>query len=479
MEKCSAKELLNSLLIEYKVQKKLKDELNKQFGREFNIFEILSFTKNNYISNLPENQISNIIAELLKPLGIHGQGTIFLKLFLEEIFQRIEIQIKTLGDEKDGIILQDLEKEFLNSSKIESSKIEREYTTDKGKFIDILICLPKFYKDGDLIIAIENKPWAKEQEDTEKDYRQIEHYVKFLEKLKNASKIRDFVFIYLSEDREAYSIDKNEKEELKEQGRFLELSYTDFLIFWLTLCKKYCNAEKVKLIIDDFINWILKKFKDEGGDRMCKEVLKSWLLEFGDSQEKAELFYKIYKNFPEIVEERFKELFERVKERLERDLYKQDIQYIIENGNDTISLWIYNKNWKKYEDYLKNLRIVNYALQIEWDINTGSCTWYVGLCRPENKGSLNYENYKNLELKTRLEKLIEKIKEKNPEYKYQDDEWWQRDWWIIRNEIRDSELMFKIFTEVRAKEIEEKWYKEIKTFIDITIDELNDSLKGV
>ena len=39
--------------------------------------------------------------------------------------------------------------------------------------------------------------------------------------------------------------------------------------------------------------------------------------------------------------------------------------------------------------------------------------------------------------------------------------------------------MFKIFTEVRAKEIEEKWYKEIKTFIDITIDELNDSLKGV
>lgn len=81
MEKYLAKELLNSLLIEYKVQKKLKDELNKQFGKEFNIFEILSFTKNNYISNLPENQISNIIAELLKPLGIHGQGAIFLKLF--------------------------------------------------------------------------------------------------------------------------------------------------------------------------------------------------------------------------------------------------------------------------------------------------------------------------------------------------------------------------------------------------------------
>ena len=70
--------------------------------------------------------------------------------------------------------------------------------------------------------------------------------------------------------------------------------------------------------------------------------------------------------------------------------------------------------------------------------------------------------------------------QKNPEYKYQDDEWWKREWWIIRNEIKEPEFIFiKIFTEVGAKEIEEKWYKEIKIFIDITVNELNDSLKGV
>jgi len=462
MEKSLVKDFLNSLFIEYKVRSKLESELNRRYGKNFNIFEILK---------IKENQISDMIAELLKPSGFHGQGAVFLKLFLEEIFKKIETQTDKCETE-ENIILPDLKEKFLTSS-----KIEREYITDKGKFIDILIRLPKFYKDGNLIIAVENKPWAKEQEDTQKDYRQIEHYVKFLEKLKNASKIRDFIFIYLSEDREAYSIDKNEKENLKKQGRFLELSYTDFLISWLTLCKKYCNAEKVKLIINDFINWILKNFKNDGGDKMFVEVLKNWVSELGDSQEKVKLLYEVYKNFPDFVRQRFKELFERVKERLEKNLYKQNIQCIIENGNDTISLWIYNKNWERYEDYLKNLRIINYALQIVWDINTGGCTWYVGLCRPENKGNLNYENYKNLELKTKLEKLIEKIKEKDSEYKYQDNEWWKINWWIIIKQIENPDFIFKIFTESGAEEIVDEWYKEIEALINTTISELNDNLK--
>ena len=469
MEKCLTKELLNSLLIKYKVQKKLKNELNKQFGIEFNIFKILSFTKNNYISNLPENQISNIIAELLKPLGAHGQGAIFLKLFLEEVFKKIETQINKC-EAKENIILPDLKEKFLTSS-----KIEREYITDERKFIDILICLPKFYKDGNLIIAIENKPWAKEQEDTQKDYRQIEHYVKFLEKLKNASKIRDFIFIYLSEDREAYSIDKNEKENLKKQGRFLELSYTDFLISWLTLCKKYCNAEKVKLIIEDLINWILKKFKNDGEDKMFIEVLKNWVSELGDSQEKVKLLYEVYKNFPDFVRQRFKELFEKIITKL-----RQNYIYIegqIEMGENFLCLWIYHKNWEKYEEYLKDLKIINYAFQVNNITNFKNFYWEIGLCRPENKGNLNYENYKNLELKTKFEKLIEKIKEKDPEYKYQDNEWWKMNWWIIRKQIEDPDLIFKIFTESRAEEIVDEWYKEIEALINITINELNDNLK--
>ena len=460
MEKSLVKDFLNSLFIEYKVRSKLESELNRRYGKNFNIFEILK---------IKENQISDMIAELLKPSGFHGQGAVFLKLFLEEIFKKIETQTDKCETE-ENIILPDLNEKFLTSS-----KIEREYITDEGKFIDILIRLPEFYKDGNLIIAVENKPWAKEQEDTQKDYRQIEHYVKFLEKLKNASKIRDFVFIYLSEDREAYSIDRNEKENLKKQGRFLELSYTDFLISWLTLCKKYCNAEKVKLIINDFINWILKNFKNDGGDKMFVEVLKNWVSELGDSQEKVKLLYEVYKNFPDFVRQRFKELFEEIITKLKPNYIYIEGQ--IEMGENFLCLWIYNKNWEKYEESLKDLKIINYAFQVNNITDFKNFYWEIGLCRPENKGKLNYENYKNLELKTKLEKLIEKIKKEDPEYKYQDNEWWKMNWWIIRKQIEDPDLIFKIFTESRAEEIVDEWYKEIEALINNTINELNDNLK--
>jgi len=467
MVKKLPKELLDSLLIEYKVQKRLKRELNKQYGLEFNIFEILSSGKNNHISNLPENQISNIIAEFLKPSGTHGQGVIFLKLFLEEVFKRIQTQIDK--SETKNILLPALREKFLNSS-----KIEREYQTDEGKFIDILIWLPKLYENGDLVLAIENKPWAKEQINSESGYFQIDHYVDFLEKLKNSNKIKDFVFIYLSENREPYSIkDENKRKNLEKQGRFLVLSYTDFLISWLILCKENCKADKVKLIIEDFINWILKKFKNEGENKMSIDVLKSWLLESNDSKAKIKLLYEIYKNFPHLVKQRFKELFEKLKERLEKI---KDIECIIEDENNinTICLWIYNKNWEKYEEYLKKLRIINYALQVDfkWDMNF--YIWHIGLSRPEERGKLNYENYKNLELKTKLEKLVKKIREKDPEYKYQDDEWWKKGWWIIRKQVEDPELIFKVFAKEGAEEIEDKWYKEIKTFIDKLKDDLSE-----
>ena len=77
MEKSLVKDFLNSLFIEYKVRSKLESELNRRYGKNFNIFEILK---------IKENQISDMIAELLKPSGFHGQGVVFLKLFFRGNF---------------------------------------------------------------------------------------------------------------------------------------------------------------------------------------------------------------------------------------------------------------------------------------------------------------------------------------------------------------------------------------------------------
>ncbi|OAG26727.1 PDDEXK-like family protein [Thermodesulfatator autotrophicus] len=446
--------LLDELLFEYKKLKKQKEEKARKKAFEFNIFEILTLTKYREISNLPEGQISNIIAELLNPSGKHGQGKIFLKLFLEEI----KTQIKKVSIEQD--VLQILKEDYLLFL-----SVEREYTTDKGKFIDIIVKLPYSSPNNTLIIAIENKPWAKEQTNLETGYYQIKHYIDFLEKLKNKGEIVDFIFIYLAEDREPVTINKEKIFNLQAEGKFLNLSYTTFLVNWLILCKENSQAEKIKIIIEDFINWILKKFKNEGGENMFVESLKNWLLTSEDNKDKVKLLYEIYQNFPALTRKRFEEIFNKVLEKLKQNYH--DIEGQIEKGEDLLCLWIYHKDWEKYGSY----SIINYALQVNKIKNLENFYWEIGLSRPEEKGELNYES---LKLKSKIEVLIHRIKEKDAEYKYQDNEWWINKWWIIRKEEKDPELIFKIFNKLKLEEIENRWYEEIKKLIETVAKQKSD-----
>ena len=63
--------------------------------------------------------------------------------------------------------------------------------------------------------------------------------------------------------QEVKSIRKKEKERLKKKGRFLEVSYNNFLKPWLIRCYKECEAEKVRWFLKDFITWVEDNFKVE------------------------------------------------------------------------------------------------------------------------------------------------------------------------------------------------------------------------
>ncbi len=455
------KYLLNSLFIQFQVSKNLEEILNKRFGEKFNIFRTL---------DLVEDQISNFISELLNPCGTHGQGTKFLELFLKEL--------QKIGESKTGFPLKNV---TFSKKLLKSAKVEREHKFEKGRYngknendinkerrIDIFIRLPEFLENGDFCIAIENKPWAKEQ------HNQIEDYVSYLEKLKDSKDIKDFIFLYLAENRQPEIIDQNKLSDLQEKGRFLTISYTEFLVNWLKLCKKNAQAEKLKIFIEDFINWVLEKFEkiEEGGSPMVVEGIKNWILGGGNKEEKARFLYEIHKNFQNIIKQRFKEFLDKLQRKIKNE-YKE-IKCCLEEYNVGFCLWIYDKNWNKWETYLKNLRIINFAFQIDNIFDEKEYKCFIGLSRPA-KENLNYENYNNLNLKEKFEKIIQKVKNIYPNY-ISDKEWWVKNWWILYKTEKIPDPIFKIFNPGEEDTIVEKWYKEVKELIDLTKKELDEFL---
>jgi len=207
--------------VEYNTYIKIKRELDRYLSTDFNFIDIIA---------PDELRISYILSLLLDPNGVHGQGSIFLEIFLDK-----------LG--KKGI------------SNIFSAEIFREKTTDlleegkQNRRIDIYINVDGF------VIAIENKPWAGEQED------QMEDYFRYLEKLKNRGGIRDFRLVYLHGTGEKpHSISKETIDNNKDKFKFE--SYSGLLIPWLKECYRECESQKVRFFIKDFIIWIERNFKE-------------------------------------------------------------------------------------------------------------------------------------------------------------------------------------------------------------------------
>jgi hypothetical protein len=89
------------------------DMVAKSTGRYFNIFEIAGISDD-------EVRICRVLHALLSPDGPHGQKTTYLKLFVEDV-----LKIPMAPEE------------------LQSAKVEREYSIDNQRRIDLVI-EPKF-----------------------------------------------------------------------------------------------------------------------------------------------------------------------------------------------------------------------------------------------------------------------------------------------------------------------------------------------
>ena len=166
-------------------QQQKKEAERKRNGEYFNVFRLCRV--DHY-----ENLHSYILASLLNPEGNHGQGSLFLDLFLEF-----------------------LDDSFSSTFNSKQAYVYTEYSTDFGR-IDILI-----EDNTGRAIIIENKIYAQDQDS------QIQRYNQFaLSKYKKDG----YRIIYLT-------LDGHEAAKHSGEGvSYTRLSYRESIIQWLNQC---------------------------------------------------------------------------------------------------------------------------------------------------------------------------------------------------------------------------------------------------
>lgn len=179
--------------------------------------------------------LSDIFADLLSPRGRHGQGELFLGHFLNTV----ELSI--------------------HSPHLSSCKVYREYATSQGRRIDIVLEFP----NDSLMIGIENKPWAGEQEG------QLASYIADLEE-----KVEHAKLLYLSGDGTAPTTLGPRKMELNKAGDFRTVPFRSAsaetplsLDKWLEACWRDCTAPQVRWFLRDCLSYIGRQFSCSANEK--------------------------------------------------------------------------------------------------------------------------------------------------------------------------------------------------------------------
>jgi hypothetical protein len=206
-----------------------KNYMNKFIGDGFNAFDFIGDE---------EDRLSDVIVRLLNPTRGHGQGTAFLCGLLDLCVGR------SARNERGNRFLE-LKQKVIQG---ETVQVKREYMTSRGRFIDIVVCVPGF------MLGIENKPWAADQNN------QVHDYIKYL---KERFEER-WAFIYLNGYRRGpseESLGAECRKLLRKSGHYVELDYANDLAQWLHQCTLACEADKVRWFLRDFRAYTLREFK--------------------------------------------------------------------------------------------------------------------------------------------------------------------------------------------------------------------------
>jgi hypothetical protein len=217
----STKNSLEKLFDDYKIKQQHWLDEDAYVAENFNVFEVLKIQRKEVITHTP------VLAHLLNPLQNHSQGLLFYNSFID-------------------YFLQDLKDTF----KIINAKnlfVKDEYGFHNGQ-IDIFI----HHRDSKnpFCIIIENKIDAGDQ--SEQLVRYYNYAIKDL-KLKDNQIIIFYLTLYQQLPSE-FSISLEERNRLFELKTLRYISYQYDIISWLNQIKPRIKANKVSIIIEQYIN---------------------------------------------------------------------------------------------------------------------------------------------------------------------------------------------------------------------------------
>ena len=198
----------------------------KEVHRLYNHRLAFNFNSVNFL-RLGENKYSEILAFFLNPDEAHGQGNAFLKLFL-----------KCVGLEGK---VSDLD--------LVTVDCKCEHVIDDQRRIDILIR----FGHNQFAIAIENKVWAKDQN------RQLKDYNLYLKR----EFAENYCLLYLTPYKRNPSIESTASlplDELQKKGLFKLIGYKNHVIACVHEWALHCQAERVRVFLFDFEQYLKKEF---------------------------------------------------------------------------------------------------------------------------------------------------------------------------------------------------------------------------
>jgi len=160
-----------------------------------------------------ENTLSRVVAELLDPLGSHGQGLLFLNALLAAI-------------------------DLPRLNRLDPVRVRREAMTRARRRIDIVVETSRY------VIGIENKPWAVQQKDQLRDYHA---------ELSDDLRGRRPVLIFLSDQEE-----KSGKADIKIPYHATGTKLSLYRLLSSVIAE--IKAEPIRHFVSDFLRYIETNF---------------------------------------------------------------------------------------------------------------------------------------------------------------------------------------------------------------------------
>ena len=272
--------------------------INKASACDFSIFKYFDYK---------EEDISRIIGDLLQPCGSHGQGSIFLKLFIDEL-----IKIKELTTPDCNKFLQ---------SNLDETWVQLEAPTYEDRRIDILLI------NSDWVLAIENKPWDRDR------VKQLEDYDKFIEEKYKHITCRYLLYIsgHNSPPNTISTGGSTTPLLMTYRRRNEDNVFEIFINDWLEKAIASCKVDKLRHFLADFLNWVLhfcpkhKKWRS----MMTQSTTEFLFEELKKEPKDLEIFLSLYNGY--------NSFFRKIVDDFYREVLRQNLSEAITAYNQELS----------------------------------------------------------------------------------------------------------------------------------------------